>query len=273
MVSLPVRGVVIYRGPSRIDGRPIVAIATLKTDNEKTGDMIQTWILRADVDPIQAMNTGADGSICGDCPLRGIIQDGRNRSRACYVQVRNAPRAVYDAWQRGLYPQYDPRTHAQLLSGRKLRLGSYGDPVAVPYRAWKPLLAVASGHTGYTHQWRERKHNAYRRIVMASVDSIEQATLATQRGWRYFRTMRRVDELARGEVLCPASEEAGKAQTMRILLGLSWRGSTTRIDCDRRAWQQSYAFQLPQARRLVRPDNAPIQTTLGGLIPSGVVRV
>ena len=51
MSNVSLRGVVIYRGVSRIDGRPIVAIATLKTDNEKTGDMIQTWILRADVDP------------------------------------------------------------------------------------------------------------------------------------------------------------------------------------------------------------------------------
>ncbi len=78
--------VVIYC-VSRIDGRPIVAIATLKTDNEKTGDMIQTGIPR-DATPSQQSIRGMTNQSGGDCPLRGIIRDGRNRSRACYVQVR-----------------------------------------------------------------------------------------------------------------------------------------------------------------------------------------
>ena len=210
MINVPLRGVVIYRGPSQIDGQPIVAIATLKTDNAKTGDMVQTWILREDVDPIEAINTGDDVSICGSCPLRGMIEDGRNRQRACYVQVRNAPRGIWYAWQRGLYPDYNPRIHKQLLRGRKLRLGSYGDPVAVPYRVWKPLVDLASGHTGYTHQWRESKHRFFKRLIMASVETTQQAALAKGRGWRYFRTMQSIDDMERGEILCPASDEAGK---------------------------------------------------------------
>jgi hypothetical protein len=218
MLSLPLRGVVIYRGPSRIDGRPIVAIATLKTDNAKTGNMVQTWILREDVDPTEAINSGADESICGSCPLRGIIQDGRNRQRACYVQVRNAPRGIWYAWQRGLYPDYNPRKHKQLFRGRKLRLGSYGDPVAVPYRVWKPLVAIADGHTGYTHQWQDAKHRSFRRWLMASVDSLSQATLAKEREWRYFRTMHTADDIGRGEILCPASDEAGKRRQCETCL-------------------------------------------------------
>ena len=66
---------VIYDGPSEIDGKPIVAIAQVKTGNRKTGDMVQTWILRSDVDPITASRTGEDVSICGDCPHKGTPSD------------------------------------------------------------------------------------------------------------------------------------------------------------------------------------------------------
>jgi len=45
---------VIYRGPSLIDGSPIVVVAVItKSDdaaNEKTGAVVQTYILRADMD-------------------------------------------------------------------------------------------------------------------------------------------------------------------------------------------------------------------------------
>ena len=36
---------------------------------------MQTWILRSDMNPLEAIHTGHDASICGDCPLRGILQD------------------------------------------------------------------------------------------------------------------------------------------------------------------------------------------------------
>ena len=44
-------GVVLYEGPSVLDGAPIAVIATLKSANVKTGDMIQTWIIRSDMHP------------------------------------------------------------------------------------------------------------------------------------------------------------------------------------------------------------------------------
>ena len=59
-------GYVIYRGPSLLDGAPIVAIATMQTSNRKTGNMVQTWILREDVSPVEASKAGADASVCGD---------------------------------------------------------------------------------------------------------------------------------------------------------------------------------------------------------------
>ena len=43
-------GYVIYDGPSLADGAPIIVIATIKSGNSKTGDMLQTWIIRKDID-------------------------------------------------------------------------------------------------------------------------------------------------------------------------------------------------------------------------------
>jgi len=66
-----------WRGPSPIDGAPIVMImtglsrlASEQSKNRKTGPMVQTHIVRQDMAPVVAMMGGHDKSICGDCPLR-----------------------------------------------------------------------------------------------------------------------------------------------------------------------------------------------------------
>mgnify|MGYP006401533571 FL=1 len=56
-------GVVLYDGPSRIDGAPIIAIACRIADasnNSKTGAMVQTFIMRRDPAPHLALKTGDD---------------------------------------------------------------------------------------------------------------------------------------------------------------------------------------------------------------------
>jgi len=71
-----IRGLELWRGASRLDGAPIVAIATglaAPSSNPKTGPMVQTWILRADVAPHEAQRDGRDASVCGDCPLRPLM--------------------------------------------------------------------------------------------------------------------------------------------------------------------------------------------------------
>jgi len=73
---------VLWEGSSLIDGAPIVVIVSglLKSENAKTGNMLQTYILRADVSPTNAIRSGEDSSICGDCPARG---DGTGKGRTC----------------------------------------------------------------------------------------------------------------------------------------------------------------------------------------------
>lgn len=200
-------GFVFYEGPSELDGSPIVAIATLESENSKTGDMIQTWILRKDVHPLEAIGTGADASICGDCVHRGV--DG---PRTCYVDVGKAPAGVWKAYHRGAYLPLmgDPGTIASLVRGRVVRLGSYGDPAAVPVMYWHALVYGSDGHSGYSHQWRRAEFQDLRAYCMASVESESERDLAHAMGWRTFRVRSESQSLAQGEIVCPASDEGGK---------------------------------------------------------------
>jgi hypothetical protein len=187
--------------------------------NPKTGDMLQTWILRRDIAPFQAIHNGADASICGDCPLRGILEQSNgqfatvNRRRSCYVNVHQTPTAVYHAFTRGRYEAFGRRHHLHLFEGKMLRIGSYGDPVAAPYTMWSTIAKVAQGRTGYTHQWRNGRFWRFRSLVMASVESIDDASLAWSRGWRTFRTAPIGEQPAPGEFSCPASAEQGHRLT------------------------------------------------------------
>ena len=100
------RGHVIYEGSSLIDGKPIMVVATQQSQNFKTGNMIQTYILRSDIYPITANRTGEDKSICGNCELRGMPTDSPNaqgaRNRACYVVLRRDPLSVWKAKRAGV---------------------------------------------------------------------------------------------------------------------------------------------------------------------------
>ena len=41
-------GIILWEGKSELDGKPIVLIAIDHSSNSKTGDMVQTYILRSD---------------------------------------------------------------------------------------------------------------------------------------------------------------------------------------------------------------------------------
>lgn len=208
-------GFELWRGNSAIDGKPIVCIATglNKSRNVKTGDMVQTWILRQDISPTDAAHSGDDYSICGNCPHRGRIVDGRNVARSCYVILFQAPTAIYRAWKHGAgYERLSLTESADLLADRHVRLGAYGDPAAMPMKYGKGRLQ--------RHHERQATHingggadKRFASICMASADSAQEAQEAQAMGYRTFRIGTRAESVARGEFLCPASAEAGKVLT------------------------------------------------------------
>lgn len=217
-------GVVLYRGESPFNGAPYVVIAILKSSNKKTGNMVQTYILLDDGrSPIDAVHSGADRAICGDCPMRGLAGF---TGRRCYVNIGQGPQIVHKSdrprddetesvslnWKAGKYPEYRPADHDQFFRGRMIRWGTYGEPVLIPIDMVARLSAMAEGWTGYTHQWLKPEFSAYKNFFMASVHTPAEGAEANSRGWRYFRAAH--ETVAReNECVCPASKEGGYRAT------------------------------------------------------------
>ena len=204
------KGIVLWQGKSLLDGQRIMVIATGvygKSKNAKTGEMIQTWILRRDVHPITARRMGDDFSICGDCMHR--------ENSTCYVNLCHGPINIFYAYLDGSYKHYED-SDIELFRGSNIRIGSYGDPLAVPFEVWENIVKVAGGYTGYTHQWKNPDTDPrLKNICMASVDSIKGYTkeydLAQSMGWRTFRIRECLEnELSENEFVCPASKEGGE---------------------------------------------------------------
>jgi hypothetical protein len=205
-------GLILYRGPSMLDGSPIVVIANRIVDgstNAKTGAMVQTFIIRDDVDPLSAIADGSDDAICGDCIHRRSPVTGK---RTCYVNVGRSVMSVWNAFLRGRYARpgidYDPAILSDLFAGMFIRIGTYGDPAAAPVEVWQEVTTRASGWNGYTHQW--RLFPEFRGLCMASADSATDREAANAAGWRTFRVREASEPTLPREVICPASEEAGK---------------------------------------------------------------
>ena len=206
-------GAVIYKGPSNFDAKPIVVIAVWSSKNSKTGDMLQTYILRSDIDPRDANKYGEDESICGQCQHRGTPTLDPTKAlaeeRTCYVTMGQGPLIVFNEFIAGKYPVASPRA---VGAGRRVRIGTYGDGAAAPDYVWSELLSEAEGHTAYSHNGGDPQR------YMVSADTLAQAQGAWANGYRTFRVVRDVSEIRKNEVLCPASKEAGHKTTCAACL-------------------------------------------------------
>jgi len=214
---------VYFETVSLIDSKPIVIVlrgrdaALAEKDenaNDKTGAMIQSYIMPRDESPTDAARSGADVSVCGDCPHRPILARETGAAR-CYVNLGHGPRVVFDAYKRGVYQRVNLLGACAYVAGLPTRFGSWGDPGAVDAQIWHALSMHASERTGYTHRWRDTGA-ALRGIVMASVDSEAERDEAHAALWATFG----VDDSGewdrvKGEARCPASAEAGKQVTCR----------------------------------------------------------
>jgi len=169
------------------ENRSIVCIAIYhRSQNRKTGAMVQTYIILKNIDPRDAIKNGMDRKICGTCIHRlrwdEILQKW---VRTCYVNIGQGVCQVYKAYKKGNYSQYNPETHNPKFAGKMLRIGTYGDPAVLPYEVWEKFLPLFDGHTGYTHQ-AETADPRFSKILMASSDSLEDTKFANSKGYRAF---------------------------------------------------------------------------------------
>lgn len=216
------KGFILWEGPSVLDGKPIAVIATKGSKNKKTGGMIQTYIIRTDLSPVEATKNGEDVSICGECPHR------KQHAGSCYVRVEQGPLIVYKAYKRGTYPRLHMIEVSERLHNEKVRLGTYGDPASVPLLVWRNATQFALAITGYTHQWRTAELGLAV-YCMASCDTYAETREAQARGWRTFTVVNKGSSLLPppNSFLCPASEEGGKKLTCEECLacGGSFNGT------------------------------------------------
>lgn len=176
--------------------------------------MLYTWIMDAKIPPEIAAFNGVDESICGGCKFRAQpkLDAGDIRpasTRMCYVRLSAlsdefgtpmadesmGPAEVWQAWKNGEFGVYntlpsweeDERRLSwhQYCGPLSVRIGSYGDPGAVPTAVWADLVRYAKNFTGYTHLWQTCDPNL-KKYCMASVDTFEELIEADSEGWRCF---------------------------------------------------------------------------------------
>jgi hypothetical protein len=224
-------GVILYQGLSNLDGQNIIVVATNvfgnKSNNEKIGDMIPIWILKRDISPLMSTTKEArtstyysDSTVCGDCKHRDL--------GSCYVTLFHGPDQVYRAFHEQRYVSYDFDKMKELFRDKKVRIGAYGDPAAVPMFVWDEVCGLAKNYTGYTHQWNNKKLSPnyldnLKKYNMASCDTVSEQITASKMGWRTFRIrLPKIDKVLKSnnltkqtvilddEMVCPASVEGGR---------------------------------------------------------------
>lgn len=193
--QLDVKGCVLYRGRSPFvseGDNQFAAILTFQSDNSKTGDMAQIWLVAENESPFEARKLGLYQIVCGNCPVVDL----------CYVNLAHRPRTLYQAYKRGDYPDYDQPSHDYVVAANGVRFGAYGDPVLLPLPLVRHFADLSDGrYTGYTHQWRRPEYQIYRPFFMASCETLEDTQLAESMGWRWYLVTQ--EESVPGAVLCP----------------------------------------------------------------------
>lgn len=210
-------GLVVWEGRQEGGYAPLfIALTGLQrpTTNTKTGPMVQSWLLRSDLAPDRAVAMGLDGPVCNNCPLRpALARKARENdlfAPACYVTSNYAPLGVFRTYKKGGYPVVPDEAYWPLfLTGKRVRLGSYGNFSNAGYGPVRNLALAGEAHTGYEHNW-EDCDQRLADFLMASVSSLGGKEKANRMGWRTFRVKAPDDPVLPDEIVCPASDEAGK---------------------------------------------------------------
>lgn len=173
-----------------------VFIATMKTTNEKTGDMVQVWILAKNEKPYDLLKAGKDGIVCGSCPLKS--------GAGCYVTVFQAPTQIYKAYKAGKYStNYDE--FLEIVQNKFVRFGAYGDPSFIPFKTLFQIASRCKGYTGYSHQWKNKNFDAkLLTILHASIDHENDIAILNKLHptAKYFRLVDNYADIKENEIVC-----------------------------------------------------------------------
>lgn len=196
--------------------------------NPKTGEAIQIYSIRADMLPLDAVQTGQDKAICFDCPLRG---DNGYSGRTCYVNLSNGVRSVYQSFLDGQYPYLPESDYAKAFSGRFVRFGAYGEPVLLGQHKTALIASLCSGWTGYTHQWKASWASWAKPYFMASCSPHADWTAdkAIANGWRAFDVRPEGKPCPTGLIDCPAYSRGIQCNKCKLCSGTSKRAKSISI--------------------------------------------
>ncbi|MEO0838270.1 MAG: hypothetical protein AAF063_05135 [Cyanobacteria bacterium J06643_5] len=194
--------------------------------------LLQSWIIQQNLVPTEAAKKGLEKGICGTCPLK-LSQTG-----ACFVNLLPVNN-IYRTYFAGNYQKLSINEIEVIKRYRyPIRIGSYGDPTAVPFDVWEPIISASSGHTGYTHRWGSNEcDERWKKYLMASVQSESEARIAQNQGWRTFRIITPDAPLSENEILCRHTEDdrvkcsscmlcdgkSNKPNIADIVHGLKWK--------------------------------------------------
>lgn len=189
---------VLYCGPSMLDSTvDVVAVVSgfvKASSNGKTKDVLQVSYFRADMHPQDAINTGGDRALCGDCPFTKI---GGKGVRLCYVRMQ----PIFGQYRKFSKGGYEALPTMDLLNGWKVRLGAYGDPACIPLEISHNIVSRALHVKAYTHSW--ERFPELSSFCMASVESEADFKRASKLGFRCFRVRSEFDDsLLKREILC-----------------------------------------------------------------------
>lgn len=165
---------------SPVHQEPVLLAFTQGSSNVKTGDMSQIFILHPDDAPHIISKRGEDDRVCGSCNLRHSL------GGACYVTLFQGPRAVFQGWVNTGKREDSLEDVVELIKGRRVRFGAYGDPVHIPAEIAIRIMQEAHSWTAYTHAWRNPAASFWKGKAMASCDVASHLRTAEKKGWSGF---------------------------------------------------------------------------------------
>lgn len=217
--------------------KQIQVIATEKSGNRKIGKAIQIWIVPRNETVTESRRNGSDAKTqCKGCPLAS--------NHGCYVGSYYVDAIQKSAWAGKKPYAKNKQDIINLVRGKFVRFGAYGNPSLIPLSLVKLITKHASGWTGYFHDWHLlpfNKAHAYAQYFMASCEP-SNVQHALDMGLRVFATRKASDPVPDGLIDCPSSRGVTCADC-QLCSGTSKRARSVSIPV--------HGYQLKSATRAI----------------------